>query len=571
MRRWNGWGDEANKMDLPPTGETFLAEVVGSAKPLRDATWDEVQQQVPPSRLPEHALIDRSDEQRIRHARGQSLPDWLAMRSGQFDYFPDGVAFPETRDQVAELVEFCYQQGIVLIPYGGGTSVAGHINPFNSQRPILTVAMTRMSRLLDFDEDSQIATFGAGTPGPLVESQLRAKGYTLGHYPQSFELSTVGGWVASRSSGQQSLRYGRIEQMFAGGSVETPQGRMEIPTIPASSAGPDLREIFMGTEGRMGIISEVKVRVTPLAEQEDFYVIFFPSWDQAKHAAKRLVQGKTQLSMLRLSNAIETVTQLALAGHPGQIALMEKFLSWRGASEGKCMMTLGVTGNPAQCRAALSLVKKTVRPYGGVYTGDYLGKKWAQKRFMMPYLREALWELGYVVDTLETSVDWSKVDPVLNKMEDSLRHGLQQEGEKVHVFTHLSHFYSQGSSIYTTYVFRAGKDYAETLSRWQKLKSTTSEVIVRNGGTISHQHGVGKDHAPYLHVEKGPLGMSLLRTLCASMDTKGLLNPGTLLVEEKLVEEGLVDETIDDKATSDEAIVDKTIVDKTAADAASEE
>ena len=528
MRRWNGWGDESNKMDLPPTGKGFLAEMVGDSAPLRDATWEEVLAQVPASRLGEHALIDLSPEQRVYHARGQSLPDLLATRSGQLEYFPDGVAFPETKEQVAELVDYCYQNDVILIPYGGGTSVVGHINPFKSDKPILTLSLAKMSRLLDLDDDSQIATFGPGTPGPQVESQLRAKGYTLGHYPQSFELSTLGGWVASRSSGQQSLRYGRIEQMFAGASVETPKGRLEIPSIPASSAGPDLREWVMGSEGRFGVISEVKMRVTKLAEQEDFYVIFFPSWDKAKSAARHLVQSKVQLSMLRLSNEIETVTQLALAGHPKQIALMEKFLAWRGADEGKCMMTLGVTGMPAQCRSSLSLVKRTTRPYGGVYTGAYLGKKWAQKRFMMPYLREALWELGYAVDTLETATDWSNVDPLLTMIEGSLRSALADENEKVHVFTHLSHFYSQGSSIYTTYVYRVGKDYQQTYDRWQKLKMQTSELIVNNGGTISHQHGVGKDHAPFLPVEKGELGIDVIKTVGQHLDEKGLLNPGTL-------------------------------------------
>ncbi|WP_304440125.1 FAD-binding oxidoreductase, partial [Oleiphilus sp. HI0066] len=258
-------------------------------------------------------------------------------------------------------------------------------------------------------------------------------------------------------------------------------------TIPASSAGPDVREMILGSEGRMGVISDVKVRVTPSPIQEDFYVIFFPTWNQAKAAARHLVQAKIQLSMLRLSNAIETKTQLALAGHPGQIALLEKFLSWRGAGEGKCMMTLGVTGMPDQCRSAHRLMKRLTRPLGGVYTGSYLGKKWAAKRFTMPYLREALWEKGYVVDTLETSTDWSNVDNLLDKIEANLRKSLQDKGEKVHVFTHLSHFYSQGSSIYTTYVFRAADTYEETLARWKTLKTSTSELIVNNGGTISHQ------------------------------------------------------------------------------------
>jgi len=187
-----------------------------------------------------------------------------------------------------------------------------------------------------------------------------------------------------------------------------------------------------------------------------------------------------------------------------------------------------VTGMPAQCRSSLSLVKRTTRPYGGVYTGAYLGKKWAQKRFMMPYLREALWELGYAVDTLETATDWSNVDPLLTIIEGSLRSALADENEKVHVFTHLSHFYSQGSSIYTTYVYRVGKDYQQTYDRWQKLKMQTSELIVNNGGTISHQHGVGKDHAPFLPVEKGELGIDVIKTVGQHLDEKGLLNPGTL-------------------------------------------
>ncbi|MCP5160143.1 MAG: FAD-binding oxidoreductase [Hahellaceae bacterium] len=531
MRRWNGWGDEANQMHLPANGDRFLIERIGDASPLPNATLDTVLAQVPQSRLVAHPLIVTAAEDRVRHARGQSLPDWLAMRSGDFGVFPDGVAYPETAEQVAELVRYAYSQDILLIPYGGGTSVAGHINPFQSEKPILTIDMGRMNRLLDMDEASQIATLGAGTPGPQLEALLRARGYTLGHFPQSFELSTVGGWVASRSSGQQSLRYGRIEQLFAGGRVETPLGCLEIPTLPASSAGPDIREMVMGSEGRMGIISEVKVRVSRLPEEERFYVIFFPDWQKAKSAARELVQQRIQLSMLRLSNAIETETQLALAGHESLIALLERFLALRGASTGKCMMTLGITGSRTQCKAVRSQVKKLVREFGGIYTGTHLGDKWAEKRFTMPYLREALWSKGYVVDTLETATDWDNVDNLLNRMEENLRTVIADQGEKVHVFTHLSHFYGQGCSIYTTYVFRSADTYEKTLAWWKTLKHTTSELIVNNRGTISHQHGVGKDHAPYLPVEKGPLGMKAIEAVMSTFDPQGQLNPGTLLVD----------------------------------------
>ena len=531
MRRWNGWGDEANRLALPDNARAFLSERVGEAMPLPDATLASVIKTVPASRLPEHPLIDRSEEERVRHARGQSLPDWLAMRSGEFNIFPDGVAFPETTDQVAQLLAFCHQQDIVVIPYGGGTSVAGHITPLKSKKPILTVDMGRMNRLIDLEPQSLIATFGAGTPGPQVESQLHALGYTLGHFPQSFELATIGGWVASRSSGQQSLRYGRIEQLFAGGRIETLQGAMDINTYPASAAGPDIKEMVLGSEGRMGIISEVKVRVTKLAEQENFYVAFFSHWQQAKSAAQLMVQSGIQLSMLRLSNAVETQTQLALAGQQTQIMLLEKLLALKGAGDQKCMMTFGVTGSKVQCRSSLSQMKKVIKSHQGVYTGTRLGKHWAKKRFTMPYLRETLWQQGFVVDTLETATDWDNVDNLLNKIEQTLASALDQHHEKVHVFTHLSHFYSQGCSIYTTYVFRCASSYQQTLAWWHQLKHSTSEVIVNNRGTISHQHGVGKDHAPYLAVEKGELGMLAIRSLYDAFDPDQRMNPGTLLMD----------------------------------------
>ena len=537
MRAWNGWGNGQYAMDLPENGQSFLAERIGAGHVLPDATLESVCAQVPASRLEQldlsglsnQALIKTDPETRVRHARGQSLPDWLAMRSGDFGLFPDAVAFPETSDEVAELLQLADQQNIDLIPYGGGTSVAGHINPQASERPVLTVSMARMNRLMDLDKESQIATFGAGTPGPLLEQLLRAEGYTLGHFPQSFELSTVGGWVASRSSGQQSLRYGRIEQLFAGGRVETLQGTLDIPNIPASSAGPDVREMVLGSEGRLGIITEVKVRVTPIAAKENFYVAFFPSWEAARTATRQIKQQGIALSMLRVSNAIETETQLALAGHPKQIALLEKVLSLRGIKEGKCMLTFGTTGTSTQCKTALRETRALIKANKGLYTGTYLGNKWAEKRFAMPYLRESLWKLGYAVDTLETATTWDNVDNLLNKMEDSLRNGLAKHGKSVHVFTHLSHFYNQGCSIYTSYIFSNGDDADETLAYWRELKHNTSEVIVNNGGTISHQHGVGKDHAPYLPVEKGELGMRAIGALVKEFDPQVRLNPGTLI------------------------------------------
>ena len=531
MKRWNGWGDEKNNLDfeLSAASRRFIERRLGASRPLDDATLDAVLATVPPSRLPDHPLISTDPEVRVRHSRGQSVPDWLAMRSGDFGIFPDGVAFPETSDDVREILRFAKEHQLNVIPYGGGTTVCGHITPEAGDNPVVTVAMSRMNRLMALDKESQIATFGAGTLGPDVEAQLAEQGYTLGHFPQSWELSTVGGWVASRSSGQQSLRYGRIEKLFAGGRIETPRGTLEIPTFPASSAGPDIRELFMGSEGRMGIITEVKVRVTPIAERERFYVAFFPSWQTGITATRAMVQNGIQLSMMRLSNATETATHLTLAGHEKAVGLLEKYLAVRGVGQGKTMFTFGVTGSTAQCRAALKQVRRLIRQYRGVFTGEPLGKRWQHSRFRTPYLRHGLWDIGVVVDTMETCLDWSAVPSAVDSLETDIGQALADEGEAVHVFTHLSHFYGQGCSVYTTFLFRAGGDYRETMRRWRRLKAAGAEAIVRHGGTISHQHGVGKDHVPYLAAEKGAIGIDAIHGLCEVFDPDGRMNPGKLL------------------------------------------
>lgn len=528
MRRWNGWGDESQAMQLPHSAGVFLQETLGDGNKLESASLDEVRTKVPATRLPEHPLIHTDTDTRIRHARGQSLPDWLAMKSGEFEVFPDGVAFPENAEQIQNLLTFANTHNINVIPYGGGTSVAGHITPTASTRAVLTISLARMNQLLSLNTDSQLATFGPGTPGPMVEAQLRAKGYTLGHFPQSFELSTIGGWVASRSSGQQSLRYGRIEQLFAGGKMETLDGTLALPTIPASSAGPDLREIVLGSEGRMGIISEVTVRVSPLADQETFYVAFFPNWAMAQQFCQATVQQRIALSMLRVSNATETATQLKLAGHESAIAWLERLLSLRGAKNEKCMLTFGITGSKAQHAATKRQIKPLISQFKGVSTGTLLGKKWQAGRFRFPYLREALWEKGYVVDTLETATDWDNVVALQEAIESSLRNSLTDT--PVHVFTHLSHVYSQGCSLYTTYLFPCAKSYQATLDQWKVLKHNASSTVVNNRGTISHQHGVGKDHAPYLPTEKGERGMAVLQSLCQHFDPQQHLNPDVLIM-----------------------------------------
>ena len=533
MRLWNGWGNEDSDhtMELNDGLRMLLQALVGPGTALPQATLDDVIATVPDTRLETHPLINTDPEIRVRHARGQSLPDWLDMHSGNVDTFPDGVALPESSEEVRELLDYASRKNLTVIPYGGGTSVVGHINPEQSETPVLTIDMGRMNSMLNIDIESQLATFGAGTAGPIVEKELQKHGYTLGHFPQSWELSTLGGWVASRSSGQQSLHYGRIENMFAGGKIETLRGTLDIPTIPASSAGPDVREMILGSEGRMGIITEVAIRITPLPEEEKFQVVFFPSWDVGIGVARELIQQRVALSMVRLSNPLETTSLLYMgAGSDSSgVAALEKALSEKGIGSGKVMMTLGVTGTARHCKEAYQLAIDHCNAHGGVSDDSGIGENWAHGRFRAPYLRDPLGSEGYAADTMETAVDWSKVSKAAENIESAIRTALSDEGEQVHVYTHLSHVYGQGSSIYTTYLFRLGDTYEKGMGRWIKLKQAGAEQIVAIGGTISHQHGVGQDHKRYLKSEKGELGIAAINNLCELFDPKGQMNPGKLL------------------------------------------
>jgi len=530
MRRWNGWGDSTIDQPLKPEALAFLRDTVGSGTAPHDADYEAALAQVAaqPSRLPAHPLIDLSPAARLAASFGQSCADWLRLRFGVLGRVTDGVAYPESRDAVRELLAWAAQHGVAVLPCGGATSVVGHLTPAG-RKPVLTLNLTRMMRLTHLDRAAQLATFEAGVMGPDLEAQLRAHGYTLGHFPQSFEYSTLGGWVVTRSSGQQSSRFGRIEQLFAGGHLETPQGPLDLPTFPASAAGPDLREWVLGSEGRFGVLTEATVRVTRLPEREQFIGVFFPDWALAQAAVQALAQARVGLSMLRLANPIETLTTLKLAGHARAIGWLERYLALRGAGSQKCLLFAGFTGSRAQVGAMQRQAKAIIAAHGGVSTGTLLGEKWRANRFRGVYLRNSLWQAGYAVDTMETACDWPRVGPMMAAIEVAGRDALAAFGERTHCYTHLSHVYPQGSSVYSTFVFRIGPDFDTSFARWQALKRAVSAAIVAQGGTISHQHGVGKDHAPWLATEKGEAGMAALAAARRHFDPQGVMAPGNLL------------------------------------------
>ncbi len=310
-----------------------------------------------------------------------------------------------------------------------------------------------------------------------------------------------------------------------------PSGSLVVPAFPASAAGPDLRHLVLGSEGRLGIVTQATVRLRPLPDTEGFYAVFFRDWPSGVSAVRQIVQSAIPLSMLRLSDAVETKTTLALAGNGRLLAWARRGLSWLGYGSDRCLLIYGLTGERRSVRLARRSVKEISRAFGGRAVGAYIGKRWQKSRFLAPYLRNQLWELGYAVDTLETAVPWSRVDDTARKLVGALRNGLSGERERVLAFAHISHVYQDGASIYATYLFRLATDPDQNLERWSRLKTTASKLITAQGGTISHQHGVGVDHAPILPAEKGEIGMSWLESVRRFADPGGMMNPGKLFYQ----------------------------------------
>ena len=532
MRRWNGWAEEGSTAALSREASRLLELEVGP--PVDDlppdATLGEVLAAVPPSRLPPDDRLSVDAEDRVRHSRGQSLPDWIALRSGRLGAVPDAVAHPASDDDVAALLALATKAGATVIPYGGGSSVVGGVTPADDDdRPTLTLALDHLAGLSDLDERSGLATFGAGTIGPDLEAALAPHGLTLGHFPQSFERSTLGGWVAARSVGQQSMGFGRIEALFAGGRLVAPAGTLDLPPNPGSAAGPDLRQLVLGSEGRLGVITRATVRTVPKPDREAFPAWFLPDWPHAIDAARDVARAGLPLSMLRASTPLETQSLLAMAGRSRAGDILARYLRLRGLGPERSLVLVGASGLERFVEGAVREAGSILRRHGGVAVGGSIGRRWIATRFRSAELRDTLWDAGYAVDTLETAADWTRLPDLAAAVGRALRHGLDDQGERVHAFSHLSHVYPDGSSLYATYVFRRSADPDETLERWRRLKRGASEAIVAGGGTISHQHGVGRDHLPYLAAEKGELGMAALADVARRFDPAGIMNPGVLV------------------------------------------
>ncbi len=536
--RWNGWGlcdapdtlgDKADGIwawlgactglgTLPHTPGCSLENVVMPPVRLSLEQIQALERMMPGDRV----KTDRFE--RAYHARGRSYHDMLHLRRGRLEQAPDAIVYPETIDEIISVLGFAEENALALVPYGGGSSVVGGVTPLlrEGQRAVVTVDMALMNHILEIDKHTMTAHIQAGIYGPELERLLQAEGVTLGHYPQSFEYSTLGGWIASRGAGHQSNKYGKAEDWLIAARVVTPRGVWNTEAFPKSAAGPLLRDLTPGSEGVFGIIADARVHIHEVPEVKEYRAYFFQDFGSGVQATRMLLQQGVQTAMVRLSDANETFFYSVMHGGAEVAA---------NGPMGFCLMLVGFEGAADEVAHQRSRAESILSQWGGADMGGSMGKLWLSSRFETPYLRDPLLDHGLGVDTVETATDWNRL-PQLHAqasavLDDALRRHNPNPGAKGLAMAHVSHSYRNGASLYFTFVFPRTPE--GEIEQWLAIKREVSDAIVANGGTISHHHGTGTDHLPWIAREKGPIAYGMLKSLKTDLDPKGIMNPGKLI------------------------------------------
>jgi alkyldihydroxyacetonephosphate synthase len=515
--RWDGWGDPALAQPLSDNIKALLKNALGvSADDVDAPTRDEVR--LRPSALSAAdrdalaavAELSTDDADRLLHAGGKSTLDLLRRKSRDEQDAPDAIITPADEAQITAVLRICSERGIAVVPFGGGTSVVGGVAPIRAERATIALDLRRFDAF-ELDETSREATLGAGLSGPRAEELLSHKGFELGHYPQSFRFATIGGFAATRSSGQDSAGYGRFDEMVTGLRVVTPAGVLDLGRAPASAAGPDLRQLFLGSEGTLGVITAVRVRVHPAPEAKAYEAWTFPDFATGAAALRAVTQQGSGATVIRLSDEAETGVNLAVTDRIGA-----------APPAGGCLAITVFEGTAAQVQARRDVTRAVLDSAGGTSLGPDAAQAWEHGRFDAPYLRDALLANGALCETLETATSWTNLEPLKAAVTDALQAAL---GTSL-VMCHVSHVYPTGASLYFTVVAALGDD---PIARWQTAKRAAGDAIMANGGTITHHHAVGTDHRPWLTEEVGELGVQILRAVKATVDPAGILNPDKLI------------------------------------------
>jgi alkyldihydroxyacetonephosphate synthase len=424
----------------------------------------------------------------------------------------------------------------VVIPFGGGTNISGSLEaPPEETRTIVSVDMSRMDRVLQIDEGSRLARVQAGVFGPDLERQLNARGWTAGHFPDSFTHSTLGGWIATRSSGMQSDKYGDIADLTRAVRVVTPAGTLATRPVPHTSTGPSVREMVLGSEGRLGIITEATVHVHRVPEQRMILGYLFPDWPRAVAAMQALAESEAAPTVTRVSDAFETAFSFATRKDQTPLdrvkskALTTYLERRRGYDlEAMCLSFIGYEGSKAHVAAQRKLVGRIVSRFGGLCIGSSPGELYDQKKFDTPYIRDFLLDRGAPADVSETSAPWSALRPLYDNVMAAAHGAFADLGVTGYIMCHLSHSYHAGACLYFTFALHPS-GAREAIDEYDVVKTAIQQTFVDSGATLSHHHAVGTEHAQWLEEDISPAGVAMVRALFDGVDPGANLNPGKIV------------------------------------------
>ena len=560
--KWWGWGSEekeANLSNMPkflPYVERLLGCDTKKKQPV--ISLDEIN--LPPI-IENKAFVQwlqktfstnqlRHDKHsRLIHAYGKSYRDLLRIRSGQFARIPDCVIYPKSQTEVSLLIEAAITHNICLIPFGGGTNIVGALeSPQNETRMIVSVDMGHMNQVHEVDSISHTAVIQAGAFGPEIEAQLNAQGFTLGHFPDSFEFSTLGGWLATRSVGMQSDQYGSIADMALAINCATPQGLITLNPYPHASMGPDINELILGSEGRFGIITQAVMKIHPIPATQAFGAVLFPNFSAGIAAIQECVAQQTLPHMLRLLDREETQLSFHFKSQKSPFQTMVDKAMKRMIGTVKkidfsqcCIAVLAFSGSKAQIKLQRKLVLATCKKQGAVYLGAKPGNDWYHRKYEYPYLRDVIMDLG-CVDVAETTVLWKDVPTLYAKVKEAgytaMSHCvpeviLNKLNKPGYFGCHLSHHYQNGTCLYYTFAFMPEKGQEQR--QYSIVKSAITEAIVVHKGSVSHHHSIGFEHAKWLPTMVSTPGMTWLQNIKSVIDPQCNLNPKP--ITDTLIEE----------------------------------
>jgi len=482
----------------------------------------------------EHVSTD--DMLRVIHTYGKSLRDLVRIRGNMIQRSPDVVVYPGDEAEVQKVVDAAVAANAVIIPFGGGSNIASSLEPLPTEkRTIVSLDLGRLRKVIDIDADSGLARIQAGAQGPDLEEQLGAQGWTIGHFPDSFTHSTVGGWVATRSSGMQSDKYGDIADIARGLRVVRPGGVLVLRPLPSTSSGPSVREMILGSEGRLGVITEVTVQVHRIPEKRDVYAYFFPNWKAGIAAMQAISESDATPSITRISDSNETGFSLATSKNRKGFAkflagtVLPSMMKSKGWNlEDICLSFIGFEGSVSHAKRQKKLVDAIVKKHGGMGVGTGPGILYDQKKFDTPYIRDFLLDMGAAGDVSETAAPWSKLVGLHEAAYAAAQKAYAEIGIKGWIMSHLSHSYHSGACLYFTFAFVFDKD---PIGEYNTVKRAIQQAFVDNHGTISHHHGVGLEHAPWLEEDISTEGVVVMRALLGGADPAKNFNPGKILAD----------------------------------------